>query len=82
MTNKAPNLRHLMAYLLAQSGQRKTNVDSMISPAHRVRLKRDADIAVPMLVQALQDENARGRTMATNVLKQLDPEAAAKAGVK
>jgi HEAT repeat protein len=42
----------------------------------------DAKPAVPDLVQCLNDENEYVRFAATNALKQIDPEAAAKAGIK
>ncbi len=42
----------------------------------------DAQQAVPALVQALNDQNGQVRRAATEALKQIDPEAAARAGVK
>jgi len=38
--------------------------------------------AVPALLTRLNDEDAKIRYAVTNVLKQIDPEAAAKAGIK
>jgi len=42
----------------------------------------NASAAVPMLLQALSDKNQRVRDEAASALKQIDPAAAAKAGVK
>jgi len=42
----------------------------------------DARIAVPALVELLNDPDLEVRGRATNALKAIDPEAAAKAGVK
>jgi HEAT repeat protein len=38
--------------------------------------------AVPALTKALKDANPRGRQEAAEALKQIDPEAAKKAGIK
>jgi HEAT repeat protein len=43
---------------------------------------QDAKLAVPALLELLNDSEADVRGSATNALKQVDPEAAAKAGVK
>jgi hypothetical protein len=56
------------------------NPDDMFWFAHKI--DPAATSAVPILVRALQDENGRVRASATNALKHLDLEAAAKAGVK
>jgi HEAT repeat protein len=42
----------------------------------------DANAAVPQLLEALKDPNYSIRNSATNALKKIDPEAAAKAGIK
>ena len=43
---------------------------------------RDARLAVPALVELLNDPDADVRGSATNPVKTIDPEAAAKAGVR
>jgi len=45
-------------------------------------LRSEARGAVPALLQVLGDPNFRDRATVTNLLRQIDPEAAAKAGVK
>jgi HEAT repeat protein len=42
----------------------------------------NAQPAVPVLVRLLNDRNSRVRPDATNALRKIDPEAAARAGVK
>jgi len=50
--------------------------------SHFSSLDRIASIAVPVLVKLLNDPDALVRRSAANALKAIDPEAAAKAGVK
>jgi HEAT repeat protein len=44
--------------------------------------EKNAQVVVPLLIAVLKDENVEVRNGAAQTLKQIDPQAAAKAGVR